>query len=295
MRSAFARSGIWIALLICGSGCGRTPTPLLALNDKPALSPELATHYDPDSNGTISGRVVWSGPPPELHTFREAGIIPATNADGLDQTNPLRPRIDAKGHGLESAVVFLRKVDPRRSRPWDLPPVRIEMQPRSLIVEQNGPQFVGFTRIGDAVELVSRVPAVESLRARGAAFFTLAFPKPDQPLQRTISQSGWIEFSSAMGNYWERCWLFVSEHPYVVRTDAAGNFSLDQVPDGTYELVCWLPDWRIEHIEKDPETFSIARLSYRKPIEKIATVTVTKKQVITSHFNFGMSDFEKVE
>jgi hypothetical protein len=36
-------------------------------------------------------------------------------------------------------------------------------------------------------------------------------------------------------------WLYVAHHPYHALSDAKGNFSLEDVPPGTYELQVWLP------------------------------------------------------
>ena len=30
-----------------------------------------------------------------------------------------------------------------------------------------------------------------------------------------------------------------SDHPYFAVTDAKGNFSMEGIPAGTYEVVCW--------------------------------------------------------
>jgi hypothetical protein len=46
------------------------------------------------------------------------------------------------------------------------------------------------------------------------------------------------------------------------------------VPDGEYDLVAWLPDWRTERQERDPETGAVARYVFRPPL------TVTRRVVV---------------
>jgi hypothetical protein len=283
--SAVRLRSLVLALVTGVAGCGTQAAPLYPLAEKPAPPPALAAQFDPAATGSIGGRVVWNGAKPGAHSFRDAGIHPGSFADGYDALNRLVPRINKNDNGVAGAVVFLRKVDPERSRTWDLPPIRVVMKSRLIAVEQDGEHLTGFVYAGNNVEMVSYGEQLELLRARGAAFFTLAFPKPEKPLNRTLSQAGLIELSSAVGNYWARCWLFVVDHPYYVRTDESGTFKLDRVPDGVYELVCWLPDWRVERFEHDPETFAIARVWFRKPIEKSILVKVEKKQVVSVEFN----------
>lgn len=293
-----ARSAFLLRFLIlapfCVIGCGgQEPKPLHPLEQKPALRPDLAGDFDASMTGTISGRINWQGSKPEANSFRESGAIPGSFATGYDSLNRLLPRIDAKDNGVVDAIVFLRNVDPDRCRPWDLPAARIEMKSTFIMVDQAGEHVAGFVRAGDEIEMNSYGPGIESLRARGAAFFTLAFPMPDQPLRRTLSQPGLVELCSAVGHFWARSWLFVVEHPYYARTDESGNFTLAQVPDGEYELVCWLPDWRIERYERDPELLATTRVWFRKPMEKKVAVRVEKGRIAVVHFSIGLTDFGK--
>ena len=36
-----------------------------------------------------------------------------------------------------------------------------------------------------------------------------------------------------------KTWVLVSDHPYFAVTDAKGNFSIEGIHTGTYEVVCW--------------------------------------------------------
>src|SRR5262249_48652253 len=149
------------------------------------------------------------------------------------------PVIAAGNRGVVGAVVFLRGVDPRQSRPWDLPPVVVEMCDFNYRVRQGtAVTRAGFVRRGAAGAFVSRPDVFPSLRARGDAFFTLAFLDPGQTQQRVFDRDGVVELSSAAGYFWARAHLFVTEHPYFALTDSTGRFTLPRVPPGEYELVC---------------------------------------------------------
>src|SRR5207244_1827843 len=79
---------------------------------------------------------------------------------------------------------------------------------------------------------------------------------------------------SGTGQFWMRAYLFVDDHPYYTRTDSAGRFSLSQVPEGEYELVCWLPNWHVVQADRDPDSTLTARLRFGPPVELVRRVRI---------------------
>jgi hypothetical protein len=69
---------------------------------------------------------------------------------------------------------------------------------------------------------------------------------------------------------WMKAWVLVSDHPYFAVTDTNGNFSIDGIPAGTYEVVCW------------QEKFSGKK---KNPILLNATVTIDDGET-TQDFTF---------
>jgi hypothetical protein len=212
--------------------------------------------------------------------------------------NPNAPRVAAGG--LADAVVWLRPVDLKRSKPWSIPPATVEVTRARMDVKQGGRAgSIGIVRRGEAVELVSREaidpttkrPALHSVRGRGAAFFTQMVPDPDRPVRRTLPEDGVVELSSGSAYFWLRAYLVVSDHPYVAVTGADGSFELDQVPDGEYELIAWKANWYVERLDHDPEAFGPARLEFRPPVEKRAGVRVVAGQPASASVTFAAEDF----
>jgi hypothetical protein len=189
------------------------------------------------------------------------------------------PAIDAAG-GVGGAVVYVRGIDPATARVWDRPPVIVEMHDERPMIRQgdDAPGSVGFVRQGDEVTFVSRQSLFHSLRARGAAFWTLTLPDPDRPRTRRLDRPGLIELSSGANYFWMHGYLWVCEHPYYTATDAAGHWKLTGVPLGEYDLVTWLPDWRTERQERDPETGLISRYVFRPPLTAMRRVTVRENE-----------------
>lgn len=286
---------LWILLGIVASGCDRAPESA-APQTSPAETYQTGSRFDPQSTGTILGRVAWVGDYPEVPPYH---VMPIQSyCDELTRpayrANPNAPLIDDETRGVGSAVVFLRGIDPQCARPWDLPPVAVELKDLQVqVLQGTSPGRFGFVRRGSDVRMVSRQPVLHALHADGAAFFTLPFPDLDKPLARRLGTPGVVELSSGVGYYWMRAYLFVSDHPYFCGTNLAGLFTLTGVPAGEYELVCWLPSWIEESRHRDSESTQPVRLFYRQPVEKVAKVKVTAGQTTEASLELGTGDFTK--
>jgi hypothetical protein len=263
------------------SGCDGLSAP----PDPPAEQPvEIGSDFEAATAGDLRGQVIWEGPIPVVPTYR-APVNPGSEHQGDPRrvwTNPNTPQIDPQSKGVAGAVLFLRGVDSRKARPWDHPPVRVELRDYQIHVcqgERDGNS--GFVRRGETVALVSRQQLFHSLQARGAAFFARAFPDPDRSCTRRLDRAGIVDLSSGCGYFWMRGRLFVTDHPYYTHTDTQGRFTLPQVPPGRYELVCWLPDWHESFRELDAETALICRLTFRPPVEVTQPVQVGPRQAQT--------------
>jgi hypothetical protein len=261
-----------VAVLL--AGCADTPPP-----PPLAIAPRtnLGGQFDAANCGSVAGEVVWVGDIPNLAPFRS---VPEPFTDqppppARDFANPNAPRIDPVTRTVGSAVVFLRKVDPERSRPWDHPPVRVELRDQRVEVIQGETRAsVGFVRPGDDIAFASRDRVFHSIQGRGASFFARILPKPDSAGTRRLTTPGVVELQSGAGYFWMRGYLFVSDHPYHVRVDAEGKFELKDVPAGEYEVVAWHPDWRVAATLRNPDSARVQQVMYRKPLEASRRVVV---------------------
>jgi hypothetical protein len=254
-----------------------------------------ATHFDPTAAGVLRGRVTWSGDVPEIPSLKVWSLLMREDGsrDKWQEPNPNAPVIDRSNRGVGNAVVFLRGVDPARSRPWDHAAVRVELRDRRFHVFQGAvDSLIGFVHRGDPVEMISRDQCFHAVHASGAAFFTLAFPDPVDPCFRCLNEKGLVELSSAAGFFAARAYLFMDDHPYFTRTDVQGHFVLDQVPPGRYEVVCWVPNWTEALRERDPETNLVNRLFFRPGLERIQVVTVAPRATEEVHWELTTAAFD---
>jgi hypothetical protein len=289
MRTATIGCG-FVCLVLMGCESDAPPQKTSAV---PPLT--LGTRHDPDGCGSIEGRVLWQGDVPTVAPFHVPPLQFGLTGphDHLTFDNPNVPQVESQSGGVAHAVVFLRRVDPERSRPWDIPPVEVEQRDFRLVVHQGeAASHVGFVQRGSEVALVSRQPVFHSLHGDGADFFTLAFAGADKPCRRTMRSSGLVELWSAANYYWMRGYLFVTEHPYYCRTDRCGHYRLPAVPAGDYELVCWMPNWKPDRHHRDPESGVIVRMYFRPPLEQAQNVAVAPGMISRIDFAASADDFE---
>lgn len=290
MKTAYRTVVLLAAALTGCDGWHYAPIP------GPAPLPAVGTHFDPKACGTVTGTVRWDGPLPDcppviVPQFNLSGVGPAV----LPNPNAVLPWPDG---GIFSAVVYLRGVEPARSKPWDLPSVVVEADDLMIRVRQgNGqPERVGFVQAGSAqassvVQLQSKGTGYVGVRGRGAGFFSHVFPPDGQPVKRTFHTPGRVELTSASGQFWAAAELFVSHTPYIARPAPGGRFTFTHVPAGTYELVCWHPNWHPGPTELDPETGAPARRRYAPGVELVQPVTVTTGQSASADFQFRTDAF----
>jgi len=60
------------------------------------------------------------------------------------------------------------------------------------------------------------------------------------PYDRTFTETAQIEVTCEQ-HPWTRAYIAVLDHPYFAKTAAAGSFSIDGVPPGTYRVRAWHP------------------------------------------------------
>jgi hypothetical protein len=266
-------------------GCG-TESPASDVAPAPEGA-RLATAFDATNTGGVSGRVTWAGPIPEPPPFLYC--VPRPDGTGLaylKAENPNRPQVDAKSKAIAGAVVFLRGIDPSRSRPWDLPPVGVEMSAGKITVVQGERRGrVGFVRHGEKFSATAAEPVFHILRGRGDAYFSMTLPEHGASVTRALPVAGRVELSSGTGLYWARADLFVADHPYFAVTDAEGRFKLEHVPTGPVEVVVWVPSWETASQGRNPDTTAISTMTYRPAIERGRKLAVEVGRVAEANFS----------
>jgi len=274
-------------LLFFLSGCSNTPAQENK-KETPAPPAILGEAFDETKTGSLQGVVTWEGALPHVPPFTVFGLPGDYPVDvRKDQPNPNLPRIQPSTMVMEDVIVFLRAVDLKKSRPWDHPKVTIEQKDRQLLIRQGETASkVGWVRAGETIDITNRDNHFHMLRGRGAAFFSLPFTDPKIVTSRLFDKTGVVELSSGAFFFWMHGYILVDTHPYYARTDAQGRFNLDTVPAGTYDLVCWMPNWEVAKRNRDPETGLIVQMDFLPPLEQVQKVVVQEGKQTEASFTF---------
>lgn len=71
---------------------------------------------------------------------------------------------------------------------------------------------------------------------------------------------------------WMKSWVGVFDHPYFAVTDSKGNFTIDNVPPGTYEVIAWQEKFGIKRVKKSTATVgdstTALNFSFERPKKK---------------------------
>ncbi len=281
------RATLLVLLLpVIGIGCG-AETTVGANSTAPvtdADSPAPASRFEPLSTGKLAGFVTWVGEMPQTEPVTEIRPRATGGYDIFTHTHPYTPQVDRFSRGVAGAVVSIRGIDASKAKPWDMPPVSVTIRDSQIAVTQGDRTGrIGFIRKGETVRFQSAEPAYQLLRGRGAAFFSLPFPTPNSPLERTFDTYGRISLSNASGSFWQAADIFVCDHPYHAVTNSEGRFEFTQVPIGKYELVAWHPTPVNAKVERNPESGLPFSLHYAPAHEVPRPVMVVSGHVVVAN------------
>lgn len=212
----------------CDETSRQSPRPVAP----PARDPSVAGYRVVSSGpvGSVSGTVRWRGPVPPA---AEVAVPPhAQSACGTTRSVP-SVRVGPSG-GVLGAVISLEGI-----REGRLPPggeVRVAFAQCDLT------PAVSAMPVGATLRFVNDDALLHNLRVvqGGRSWLDLGLAE----------RGGTIDAAPAVGVHrivddaahpWIEGWLVVTEHPYVVVTDANGRFALPRVPVGSYQIRLWHP------------------------------------------------------
>jgi hypothetical protein len=236
------------------------------------------------NGGTITGTVKWSGPTPHGLTVPVNKDPQICDPEGQKTVSLDRLVVGSSG-GVANTVVFLKNIssgkamvlpEPRRS----LNQKHCRYEPHILLVPQSA-----------ALSMKSSDHVLHTIHMDGAASFNLPFPFVDQTVTRNMNTPGLVNLRCNGGHVWMNAEMMVVPHPYYAVTDESGNFELDGVPPGHYQLVAWHEGWHVMGRENALDVFtqqSVQRAVFSEPKTWERSVAVESGN--TSSVDFTISD-----
>ncbi len=234
------------------------------------------TPVEVKDGGCVSGTVKWSGDIPAEKTIKP----------GVDtKVCHVRPDqalvIDKKTLGVKNAVVYLSGIKKGKkfaSRRVTLGQKDCIYTPRVIVVPAKGE--VGL----QSSDVVTHNIHIYTRRNR--AFNLILPPRPKEsdttePVVRRFVRPDRI-LAKCDIHSWMKAHILVSSHPYRVVTDERGQFSITDIPSGTYRIGVWH-----EQGYSSTRTEGVPVIEFAR---KIQDVTVEKGKTTTVDFTAALKE-----
>jgi hypothetical protein len=211
--------------------------------------------------GTITGTVTLAGPLPQPKGFNLLTFPDPAYCGRISNGNGwrlLRDFVVGPENGLQDVVVMLEGIEAGKAFTLSIP--RIEARDCQFA------PFVTVVRDGHGVEMVNMDPvmhdiqAYETSRKLGARVLFNSplpmnklhqrgnlhaahrhMPGPSMLERIRLTKGRRIFFMQCGFHAFMESWAVAVTSPYYAITDAAGSFTIEQVPPGTYRLLVWHP------------------------------------------------------
>jgi len=182
--------------------------------------------------GTLKGHVKYDGKPPKKKRLK----MDADPVCGSSHSSPVFSENFkmAEDGSMEEALIYLKNVSYDGGVPSE-----------PAILDQKGciytPHVFGMVA-GQELLIKNSDATLHNIHSMPKVNkeFNFAMPKVVKEKKSTFTKSEPDPFYIKCDVHpWMKSWVLVSDHPYFAVTDANGNFSIEGIPSGTYEVVCW--------------------------------------------------------
>jgi plastocyanin len=211
-----------VCLTACGGGSPEAP----------AAAPVAAV--DPATVATLTGQVVFDGTPPAAAVIRLDGdpkcVSLAQGEERRDESIVIGP-----GQSVQNVFVYVKEGLPAGLYPVPAKPVVLDQQKCRYM-----PRVLG-VQAGQEMIIRNSDPLLHNVRAEGQINqpFDVGTPIQGMEVKRTFSTREVMVPVKCNVHAWMHAYVGVVEHPFFAVTDAAGKFSIPQLPPGTYTVEVW--------------------------------------------------------
>ena len=181
---------------------------------------------------TLKGHVKYDGKAPKPKRLR----MDADPVCGSSHSGPVRSENFkmAKDGSMEDALVYLKNVKYSGGIPSE--PAVLDQKGCIYVPHVFGMMAGQELLIKNSDATLHNIHSMPKVNKE----FNFAMPKVVKKKKASFAKSEPDPFYIKCDVHpWMKTWVLVSDHPYYAVTDKSGNFSIDNIPPGTYEVVCW--------------------------------------------------------
>tara|TARA_B100000131_G_scaffold316020_1_gene355411 strand:+ start:2218 stop:2943 length:726 start_codon:yes stop_codon:yes gene_type:complete len=182
-------------------------------------------------SGSISGRVNFEGKGPKKKTLKmDADPVCGSS----HKTPPYRQSFVMNEEGyLKNVMVYLKNIDYK----GDIPKNQAILDQKGCIYD---PHVQGMMTgqellIKNSDATLHNIHGLPKLNSE----FNFAMPKVVKEKAIKIEKPEHAIYIKCDVHPWMKSYVSVFDHPYFAVTDINGNFKIENVPPGTYEIVAW--------------------------------------------------------
>ena len=215
----------------------------------------------------MTGTVTFAGPPPA------AKSIPVPTAFvGCGKAASLDRLLIGKAGGVANAVLYIQ--GPKKA--GTPPPAS------SFVANQGSCRYAPHVLVvdqGDAFTVANSDSMFHNVHgyfdATHASVFNIAEPDKGMKTVQHVKQPGMYMLRCDV-HPWMNAYVYVSGNGYATATDAAGKYTLTDVPPGTYKLVMWHEGWKYKMTGPIPQ--------FAEAVQQTQEITVVAGKATAANF-----------
>lgn len=206
--------------------------------------------------GTVKGTVNLEGTPPPNKPLNIGTCVSDVKGPVMSDT------VLAQGGKLQNSFVWIKSgLDSYKA--GDPPAEPVVLDQKGCIYK---PHVVG-ARVGQKVVVLNSDPVLHNVRSetKQNTEFNEMMPTKDMRIEKVFEKPEVPVRAKCDVHPWMSAFIGVVPHPFFAVTDASGTFTLDNVPEGDYEIEAW------------HEVFGRQTAKLKVKAREAATVTLTFK------------------
>ena len=182
--------------------------------------------------GTLSGRVNFDGQPPKKRIIKSLKDDPQCGSQHKEPVYNQSFIMNEEGY-LKNAMVYLKNVKYDGETPKN-----------QAILDQNGcvyhPHVQGIM-VGQELLIKNSDATLHNIHGlpKINSEFNFAMPKVVKEKAIKINKTEHAIYVKCDVHPWMKSYISVFDHPYFAVTDDNGNYKIDNIPVGTYEVIAW--------------------------------------------------------
>ena len=187
---------------------------------------------------SISGRVAYEGTPPPAEKIEVKSDM--ATCGSAKKVNRL---ILGQNNGIANAVVTIIGVKAKgalTSKEGVLDQVKCEFTPHVQVLPA-----------GSTLKVTSSDPVLHNTHGfyeDGSTAFNVIVSIAGMEMKTRLKQTGVVKLRCDAGHTWMNAYVVVTDQPFYAVTDENGDFKIDNVPPGNYEVEVW-QEWLGKHRE----------------------------------------------